>query len=497
MEKIATFRCLKLDNTGKGVVNYNNKYYKIPNFLTNEEAEFFINKSDLKEPIKLKKIVKRSKERCNPNCPNFGTCPVCTYRHMDYKTEVDSKEAYVKDIFSKLRDFKYFGIEESKNIDNYKNKAQLFSSLSKAGNITFGYFDPKKKDIYSITECNLIDQRFNQIMPVLNKALTLARITPYESKGKKGILKNISIRFAKNEVMIVLSTNGIDLPHREGIVKALLKAKLNIKNIIQVYSERVGSKFVEKERVLYGQGFMYEEYDHMKFRISAKSFYESNTEGMFKIYMEAIKLAEINPNDIALSTFSSIGVLPMLLSRYATTVYAQESNKDNVQDITSSIKANRINNLNILAKEPNDAFKEFSKGGVDIVFAEPSDEGLSLEYQNNLIKLAPKKLVYISSNPFTLEKDVYDLSLKGYSLKKLKAFDVSPRTSEIYALAILEAKSSLTLVKSEHKKFNNRRDNKLKKNTEEFKKNKLRYIPRADKDMLVLDKYEKSKIRHR
>ena len=169
---------------------------------------------------------------------------------MDYKTEVDSKEAYVKDIFSKLRDFKYLGIEESKNIDNYKNKAQLFSSLSKAGNITFGYFDPKKKDIYSITECNLIDQRFNQIMPVLNKALTLARITPYESKGKKGILKNISIRFAKNEVMIVLSTNGIDLPHREGIVKALLKAKLNIKNIIQVYSERVGSKFVEKELIL-------------------------------------------------------------------------------------------------------------------------------------------------------------------------------------------------------------------------------------------------------
>lgn len=459
MEKRAIFRCLKLDNTGKGIVNYNNKYYKIPNFLPNEEAEFSINKSNLKEPIKLIKIVKKSKDRCNPNCPNFGTCPVCAFRHIDYATEIKSKDDFVKDIFAKLRDFKYLGLDKANNIENYRNKAQLFATLSKALNITCGYFDPKTKDIYSITECNLIDERFNKIMAVLNKALTVARIAPYDSKTKKGILKSISIRFAKKEAMVVLSTNGIDLPHKEGITKALLASNLNIKNVIQVYSERNGSKFVEKERVLYGQGFMFDEANGLKFRISAKSYYGNNTLGMFKVYNEAIGLADIKPTDIVLDTYASIGILPMLLSRYATSVYAQESNQDNAKDITASTKLNRITNLNLIQKETISAFKDFSKGDIDVVFAEPSQEGLSIDFQDNLVKLAPKKLVYISNNAFTLEKDTYDLSLKGYSLKKLKAYDLAPRTGEVTLIAILEARPSLLNPKNELKRAESKRSN--------------------------------------
>ena len=149
----------------------------------------------------------------------------------------------------------------------------------------------------------------------------------------------------------------------------------------------------------------------------------------------------------------------MLLSRYATTVYAQESNQDNAKDITASTKLNRITNLNLIQKETISTFKDFSKGDIDVVFAEPSQEGLSIDFQDNLVKLAPKKLVYISNNAFTLEKDTYDLSLKGYSLKKLKAYDLAPRTGEVTLIAILEARPSVLNPKNDLKRAESKRSN--------------------------------------
>lgn len=440
MDRNVQFRCLKQDFSGKGIVNYKNKNYKFPNLVVNEEAIFNVDKFNQKEPLKLQKIVKFSDSREKVTCPNFGTCPMCSYCHLSYSKEIELKEGYVKDLFARIRDFKFLPTTKSNQLNHYLNKANLFATKSKSDKFATGYFSKENNNIYALTECELMPESFNKLTILINRIFS--NIEPYDSKNKKGVIKSILLRFTSKETMVIINTNGIDLPRKDVLVNELKNAKLNVTNVIQNYSERVGSKYEEKTRILYGQGFIFEEINQIKFRISNRSFYDSNNEMSFKLYEEAIKMASISENSKVATLFSQIGLLPILLSKNNCLVYSQDSNKSNYSDLEYNIRLNKIKNVNLINSDANKTLKDFkyNKVNIDALFVEPSDLGLSNDFIEELIKLNPKKLVYISNDPKTLEHDTYSLGLKGYSLKKLKIVDMNPKTFTIYTIAYFESK---------------------------------------------------------
>ena len=439
-ERKVQFRCLKQDFSGKGIVNYKNKNYKFPNLVVNEEAMFKVEKFNQKEPLKLDKIVKYSSSRCNVNCKNFGTCPICTYSHLDYSKEVELKEAYVKDLFAKIRDFKFYPLVKAKDLEHYQNKANLFATKSKASKFSTGFFSKESNSIYTLTECELQNEVFNKLTILINRIFQ--GIEPYDSKSKKGVIKSVLLRYTSKETMVINNTNGVDLPRKEVIVKELINAKLNVTNVIQNYSEKSGSKFVDKTRVLYGQGFIFEEYDNIRYRISAKSFYDTNTKMTFELYNRAISLAGINNSSVSATLFSQVGLLPILVSKTSSKVYAQDSNKSNFQDLENNLKINKVKNVETISLDASKTLTElkYKKINIDNLFVEPSDLGLSDEFIEDLIKLNPKKLIYIGHDAKTSEHDTYNLGLKGYSLKKLQIIDTNPRTFEISSVLVFESR---------------------------------------------------------
>lgn len=439
-ERKVQFRCLKQDFSGKGIVNYKNKNYKFPNLVVNEEAMFKVEKFNQKEPLKLDKIVKYSPSRCNVNCKNFGTCPICTYSHLDYSKEVELKEAYVKDLFAKIRDFKFYPLVKAKDLEHYQNKANLFATKSKASKFSTGFFSKETNSIYTLTECELQNEAFNKLTILINRIFS--GIEPYDSKSKKGVIKSVLLRYTSKETMVIINTNGVDLPRKEVLVKELINAKLNVTNVIQNYSEKSGSKFVDKTRLLFGQGFIFEEYDNIRYRISAKSFYDTNTKMTFELYNHAISLAGINNSSVSATLFSQVGLLPILVSKTSSKVYAQDSNKSNYQDLENNLKINKLKNVETISLDASKTLKElkYKKINIDNLFVEPSDLGLSDEFVEDLIKLNPKKLIYIGHDAKTSEHDTYNLGLKGYSLKKLQIVDTNPRTFEISTVLIFESR---------------------------------------------------------
>ncbi len=439
-ERKVQFRAIKQDYSGKGIVNYKNKNYRFPNLIVNEEAIFNVEKFNQKEPLKLDKIVKLSDIRCKAECPNFGSCPLCTYSHLPYSKEIELKEAYVKDLFSKIRDFKFVPTRKAEKLEHYQNKTNLFASKSKAGKFSLGFFNKDTNSIYNITECNLAHPSFNKLSILINRVFS--SVEPYDSKTRKGVIKSVLIRYTSKEVMVIINTNGIDLPKKEVLVKELINAKLNVTNVIQNYSERVGSKFEEKTRILYGQGYIFEEVNGIKYRISSKSFYDSNTEMTFALYNDAIKLAGIKENDKVLTLFSQIGVLPILLDKEKALVIAQDSNKANISDLETNLKLNKVKRTETMSLEAPKALREvrLSKRQIDTVFVEPSDLGVSNELILELIKLNPKRLVYISHNAKTSEKDTFNLGQSGYFLKKQEIVDTNPRVFEISSILVFESK---------------------------------------------------------
>ncbi len=441
-ERKVQFRCLKQDFSGKGIVNYKNKNYRFPNLVVNEEAMFKVEKFNQKEPLKLDKIVKYSTSRCNVNCKNFGTCPICTYSHLEYAKEVELKEAYVKDLFAKIRDFKFYPTVKALELEHYQNKANLFATKSKANKFSCGLFSKETNSIFTLTECDLQNEAFNKLTILINRIFN--GIEPYDSKTKKGVIKSVLLRYTSKETMVIINTNGVDLPRKEVLVKELINSKLNVTNVIQNYAEKSGSKFVDKTRVLYGQGYIFEEYSNIRYRISAKSFYDTNTKMTFELYNHAISLASITVGSTSATLFSQVGLLPILLSKKSGKVYAQDSNKSNFNDLETNLKLNKVKNVETISLDASKTLKDlkYKKIKIDNLFVEPSDLGLSDEFIEDLIKLNPKRLVYIAHDAKTSEHDTYNLGLKGYSLKKLQIVDTNPRTFEISSILVFESRIS-------------------------------------------------------
>lgn len=174
---------------------------------------------------------------------------------------------------------------------------------------------------------------------------------PYDEKTKTGIIRHVLVRYGFNtkELMLVIVTNGEMFPGRNNVIKDLLKQNLPITTIIQNFNARDTSIVLgDKEKVLYGPGFINDKIGPYTFKISARSFYQINTLGMKKLYDRAIELANINNDDIVLDTYCGVGTIGIFASKNAKMVYGVELNKDACKDAIVNAKINKIKILNLL-----------------------------------------------------------------------------------------------------------------------------------------------------
>ncbi len=468
MEKIAVFRCLKEDFNGSGIINYNNKDYKINGILEGEEGEFFVNKNS-KSPLKLKKIIKTSKNRIKPVCIHNLECGGCQYQHISYEHEIFLKDSYIKDIFSKFRDFKYLGISKMDDPYYYRNKCQMTYKLSKTNKVVSGFYAEGSHNIISVTDCVIQNKKCMDIINKFNRVLSKNHIKPYNEYTHEGIVRHVLLRYGYNtdEVMIIIITNGDFFPGRRNVVNQLLKLNLGITTIVQNYNSRDTSIVLsDKEKVLYGKGFIFDKIGDLKFKISSRAFYQINSKGMSILYNSAIEMANLKKNDIVLDTYCGVGTIGMIASKHVKKVYGIEKNPLSVKDAIFNSKINNISNIEFINEDSTIFMNNIArnKDHIDVVIMDPPREGSTDEFIENVSKLNPRIIIYVSCNPQTLERDCYKFSQVGYSLKILKAVDMFPRTFNLESVAVIE------------------RNSKVLKN---------RFISNADLDMMKLDNYDK------
>lgn len=441
MEKKAIFRCLDETFDGKGIINYTNKNYQIDGILKNEEGEFVINKQ-AKFPLTLQKIIKKSENRENKCCPLYLSCGGCQYQHMNYEHEIELKEKFFKDIFSHFRDYNYLGLKKMDNVYNYRNKCQMTFKLSKSHKVTSGLYEEHTHKLVSVIDCNIQNKKAVTILHSLNKVLSKHHISIYDEYSRTGVLRHVLLRFGQfsDEVMLILVTNGENFPGRNNVVKDLLKENIGITTIVQNINSRDTSIVLsDKERILYGPGFIYDYIGNLKFKISSRAFYQVNSEGMNKLYTDAVRLAEIKKSDIVLDTYCGVGTIGIIASKNANKVYGVELNKSSYKDAIVNAKINNIDNIKFFNEDSTKFMLSLSKESekVDVVIMDPPRSGSTKEFIQSVAKLGPKKIVYVSCNPLTLERDCFEFSKVGYSLKKLEAVDMFPKTFNLESIAIL------------------------------------------------------------
>ena len=446
MEKRLIGKCTDYTYDGKGIVKKDNRVIFVDGVIKGEEVEIEIIYESKNQTLgKLIKIIKSSPDRVKPFCPLAKDCGGCALQHIQYKKQLEFKTNHVQDCinkFSKLN-IKVENCIGMENPFNYRNKSQVPFSMEKK-QICYGFYKENTHKIIQMDSCSIQTKDADDILKTIKDLMKKYRLNAYEEDKRKGILRHALIKkgFSTNQIMVVLITNVNSFPNRKELVKDLVKAHPNIKTVIQNINTRDTNVILgEKESVLYGSGYIEDILLGVKFKISSKSFYQVNPIQTATLYSKAIELADLKPTDRVLDTYCGIGTIGLIASRNVGEVIGVEIVADAIKDAKSNASINKIENANFVLEDASNFMVDLAKTSekMDVVFVDPPRKGCDDRFLSSIMKLAPKKIVYISCNPSTLARDLGILKEK-YETKTIQPVDMFPHTYHVETIALLHLK---------------------------------------------------------
>jgi 23S rRNA (uracil1939-C5)-methyltransferase len=376
-------------------------------------------------------------------CPIFYTCGGCDFLHTTYDYQLKLKEKHVESLYKKLGLFhQVVPIIKSDEPLHYRHKTVL-SATTKKNKLRLGLYQEKSKTITPFLECYIHDKKANEVFKTIEQLLNQFKISAYDIDKKQGIIKHVMIRksYARDDMMVVFVTQGSLFPNAKKISQMLVKKHPQVKTTIQnIHNKDTHLVLLEQEKTIYGSGYIIDQIDDLSFKLSPRSFYQVNPMQMQKLYQKAIDVADIKKTDIVIDTYSGIGTLSLLIAKKAKQVYAIEVNKDAHQDALDNKKYNQIQNIDFIHGDVSENMFKITSS-IDVLFMDPTRDGASIAFLDDVMKLKPKKIVYISCEPKTQVRDVNTLS-QLYDIKQIQPVDMFSQTVHVESIVLLSLKTS-------------------------------------------------------
>jgi len=405
----------------------------------------------------VEEVISPSEQRVQPRCKYFGTCGGCKQQDMDYTQQIIYKQEQVEDIFKHdggLSDFKIENILPSENIFYYRNKMEFsFSdlqwltvlddeSVSKKGFFLGLHVPNNFEKILDIEECFLQSELSSHILNFSREFFKKRHASIYNTKTHSGYLRNLIIRQAQKTKDIML--NLVTLEENELLMKEFASAVANkfpeITTIINNISKKKASIAVgDYEIVYHGSGFIHDKIGNYKFRISANSFFQTNTIQAEKLYSTALEFADLKGDEIIYDLYSGAGTIAIYVSEFAKEVYGFESVESSIYDAKENLEINKIENVTFVQADLYKSFLAFTNviPKPDVIILDPPRGGMHSVTVKDVLQLSPEKIVYVSCNPSTQVRDIKMLVEGGYKLIKIRPVDMFPHTYHIENVALL------------------------------------------------------------
>ncbi len=373
-------------------------------------------------------------------CKFNKECGGCQHLEMTYQEELDLKQKYVSNLFKKIKYTDKIEIVGADDPYYYRNKVQMAFRLSKTKRMISGIYQENSHNIVAVNDCMIQSKKINEVLKKINEVLTKNKIQPY-SQGK-GLVKHVLVRYgySSKQLMVVIVTNSEMFPGRSNVVKDLLKAQPDITTIIQNINPRDTTIVLgNKERVLYGKGFISDKLSGLTFKISSKSFFQINPPQTEKLYSLALEFADIRPNQYVVDAYSGIGTIGLCASKQAKRVVCVENNPDAVMDAKNNAKNNNVANIDFICEDSTNFLVNLAekKNKVDLLFMDPPRSGSTYKFIKSISNLKIPRVVYISCDPETLVRDLEIFTSLNYVIKKIKLVDMFPRTKHIEVITLL------------------------------------------------------------
>ncbi len=373
-------------------------------------------------------------------CPYFKKCGACQMIDTPYKKQLNLKHARLAELlepYTKVESF--IGMESP---EHYRCKVHAVFTHDRKGNPVSGIYKEGSHDVVPVDNCLLEDKKADAIIASIRGMLRSFKIKTYDEDNGFGLLRHVLIRIGKysGEIMVVLVTVSPIFPSKNNFVKALRKEHPEITTIVLNVNDKQTSMILgDKEKPLYGPGFIYDTCCGMKFKISPKSFYQVNPVQTELLYKTAIDMADFSGDEVALDCYSGVGTIGIIASPHVKEVISVELNGDAVKDAILNARINEVKNITFYKNDATKFMQQMADSGdkADVVFMDPPRSGSTIEFINSMINLSPKKIVYISCSPDSLARDLEYITKGGYKVKKAIPVDMFPFTRSIETVVLL------------------------------------------------------------
>ena len=445
LEKNQIYEAVVTDYTaeGQGVARIEGCAVFLPNAIAGEKYRLRIEKVGKTWAAgKIVEILEKSPHRVNRECPVAKLCGGCDFWHMDYEEETRLKADRVRQCLNRIggENLEEVPILAAPTCYGYRNKAQ-YPVSSQKGRVFAGFFKAGTHQVVENEKCLILPKDTDRVKKVVVDYVNHHRISAYDEATGKGLLRHIYVRrgAVSGQILVCLVVNGRRLPHIEDLI-GRLQAVPGFTSLVLSVNTKAGNTVLGEEFItLYGPGYIEDTLCSLKFRLSARSFYQVNHHQAQRLYEAAIAQAEITKNDLVLDLYCGVGTITLAMAKAAGKVIGVEVVEQAVLDARENAKRNGIENAEFFCGDAGKAALALENQGIrpDVVVVDPPRKGLNPDTIAALSKMAPRRIVYVSCDPATLARDVALLKERGYLLQSAQAADLFPRCSHIESVVCL------------------------------------------------------------
>ncbi len=447
---------------GKAIARHENRVIFLPGNLVAPgdvvDVRIVGQRKNYLEAVPIK-FHQKSEQRIEPICVHFGTCGGCKWQHLPYSLQLAQKQQQVQDNLQRIAQITLPSLEPilpSAHTAYYRNKLEFTFSNQRwrtteeiQSQVAFqpepalGFHIPGKFDkVLDIAQCHLQADPSNALRLAIKQYALEHQLSFYDLQKQEGFLRNLVIRNTNTgDLMVIL----IVFEENMSALRALLdELKLQFPQITSLYyiiNAKKNDSYQDLEAVLYhGKAYIEEEMEGLRFRISPKSFYQTNSLQAYQLYKVAREFAQLQGNELVYDLYTGTGTIANFVARQARKVIGIEYVEAAIEDAKVNSQINQIQNTDFYAGDMKDllntAFLE-AHGAPEVVITDPPRAGMHEEVVKVLLQAAPQRIVYVSCNPATQARDLALLDT-DYCVTALQPVDMFPHTHHVENVAALE-----------------------------------------------------------
>ena len=400
-----------------------------------------------------------SDHRIEPSCEYFGSCGGCKWQNMEYSKQLFYKEKEVKNNLEKIGKIKVnelLPIKGAKKKFFYRNKMEFSFSNSRwlsyeeiqsqqqiKERNALGFHIPGMWDkILDINKCWLQEDPSNEIRNKIKEFATNNNIPFFDPKKQKGVLRTLMIRISNiGQIMVIVQFYSATKRQINDILNFIKASFPKVNSLQYVINSKSNDTIYDQDVIcFYGNDYIQEEMEGLKFRINAKSFYQTNSDQAYELYKIVRNFANLGGNELVYDLYTGTGTIAQFISKKAKKVIGVESVEDAIVAAKQNATINEIKNVEFFVGDMKSIFNnDFIKknGTPEIIITDPPRDGMHKDVIKQILKIVPKKIVYVSCNSATQARDLEILSSK-YEIIKSQAIDMFPQTHHVENVVLLK-----------------------------------------------------------